>query len=206
MSVAMTLWPPMKRATKAVSGWLKSWRGVPACSIRPLFMMTIRSASAIASSWLWVTWTKTMPSCALQIAQLDPHLHPQEGVERRQRLVEQDDLRLRDQGTGERDALLLPARKLGGQPLAVCLHRDEREKLSGSRSALGFVDSLHLEREGDVVEAGEVREQRIALEHHGRAAFGGRQIGDVGAAVNDVSLARGLMSRDHAQRGSLAAA
>ncbi|MCY1244753.1 hypothetical protein D9M72_578490 [compost metagenome] len=52
----------MKRATKAVAGRSNTVRGAAACSIRPLFITTIRSASAIASSWLWVTCTKVMPS------------------------------------------------------------------------------------------------------------------------------------------------
>ena len=79
----------MKRATKAVAGASKTSRGVPACSIRPSFITTMRSASAIASSWLWVTWTKVMPSSRLQALQLRAHLIAQERVERRERLVEQ---------------------------------------------------------------------------------------------------------------------
>ena len=52
----------MKRATKADAGLLKTSRAVAACSILPWFITTTRSASAIASSWLWVTWMKLMPS------------------------------------------------------------------------------------------------------------------------------------------------
>src|SRR5918994_2831218 len=57
-----TLWPPMKRATKAEAGLLNTSRAVAACSILPWFITTTRSASAIASSWLCVTWMKLMPS------------------------------------------------------------------------------------------------------------------------------------------------
>ena len=58
-----TLWPPMNRATKAGRAAGRRPRAaVPACSIRPSFITTIESASAIASSWPWVTWMKLMPS------------------------------------------------------------------------------------------------------------------------------------------------
>jgi hypothetical protein len=51
----------MKRATKAVAGRSNTSRG--GCLLdRPSFMITMISASAIASSWLWVTCTKVMPS------------------------------------------------------------------------------------------------------------------------------------------------
>ena len=52
----------MNLATKADAGLLNTSRAVPACSILPWFITTTRSASAIASSWLWVTWMKLMPS------------------------------------------------------------------------------------------------------------------------------------------------
>ena len=110
--VAITLWPPRKRATNSVAGFSNTSRGEPACSILPLFITTTRSASASASSWPWVTWTKGMPRLRLQAPQFGAHAHAQERVERRQRLVEQQDLRLGDQRARERDALLLAARQL----------------------------------------------------------------------------------------------
>ena len=85
-----TLWPPMKRATNSVRGWWKISRGVPGCSILPWFITTMRSASAIASSWPWVTWMKRDAELVLQPLQLAAHLDPQERVERGQRLVEQE--------------------------------------------------------------------------------------------------------------------
>jgi hypothetical protein len=48
----------------------------------------------------------------LQFAQFAAHLLAQLRVEVGQRLVHQADLRLRDQGAAERDALLLAAREL----------------------------------------------------------------------------------------------
>ena len=72
-------------------GALNTSRGAPACSIRPSFITTTRSASAIASSWLWVTWMKVMPRPRLKPLQLGAHADPQERIERRQRLVEEED-------------------------------------------------------------------------------------------------------------------
>ena len=46
-----TLWPPMKRATNALAGCSNTSAGEPVCLILPPSMTTMRSASAIASSW-----------------------------------------------------------------------------------------------------------------------------------------------------------
>ena len=67
-----------------------------------------------------------------------------------------------------------------------------------------LVHAAHLQAEGDVVERAQVREQRIALEHHCRAAFGRRQRGDVARTEQDVAFADLLVPGDHAQRGRLA--
>ena len=80
--------------------------------MRPWFITTTMSASAIASGWVWVTWMKVMPSSGLEPLQLAAHAQPQELVERRERLVEEQHARIGDQRAGERDALLLAAGEL----------------------------------------------------------------------------------------------
>ena len=45
-----------------------------------------------------------------------------------------------------------------------------------------------------------MREQRVALEHHRRAALRRRQVGDVRGAEEDVALVDALVAGDHAQR------
>ena len=62
---------------------------------------------------------------ALQALELAAHVLPQERIERRQRLVEQQDARPRDQRARERDPLLLAPRHLRGQPLREFAHLDE---------------------------------------------------------------------------------
>ena len=57
----------------------------------------MRSAMVIASSWSCVTKIVVMPQALVQRQQLLAHLHAQVLVEVRQRLVEQQHLRLDDE-------------------------------------------------------------------------------------------------------------
>jgi len=57
------------------------------------------------------------PQLLLQLAQLCPHPHTQERIKRRQRLIQQQNLRSGDQCTRKRDPLLLSARQLVGQAI-----------------------------------------------------------------------------------------
>ena len=62
-------------------------------------------------------------------ADLRPHLEPQLRVEVGERLVHQHQRRLDDDGAGDGDALLLPARKLAGQLVLLTLQTDQRDGL-----------------------------------------------------------------------------
>ena len=84
---------------------------------------------------------------ALDLAQLDLHLLAQLGVEVRQRLVEQQDLRPDHQRAGERHALLLAARELARKAAGELAEPDEVERLADALRALGGSDALHLEAE-----------------------------------------------------------
>jgi hypothetical protein len=53
-------------------------------------------------------WMKVISSSALQTLQLLAHAHAQKGVERGQRLVEQQHAGLHDERARQDDALLLP--------------------------------------------------------------------------------------------------
>ena len=53
---------PMNSAINAVSGSLYICLGVPVCSICPLFVTIISSATSIASSWSWVTNILVIPT------------------------------------------------------------------------------------------------------------------------------------------------
>src|SRR5215510_910562 len=71
---------------------------------------------------------------------------------------------------------------------------------------LFLADAAHLQVEADIVEAGEMREERVALEHHGGAAAGRRQVADVLAVDPNLAAGRRLVAGDHAEDRGLAAA
>ena len=115
------------------------------------------------------------PELMLQLLQLLPHLDLEKGIERRKRLVEQQRLRIGDKGASKRDALLLAAGQLRRTPLGQMLHLHELQHVHGFGAPRILVDAFHLQAEGDVVDRVEMGEQRVALEHHRRAAPGRRQ-------------------------------
>ncbi len=61
----------------------------------------------------------------------------------------------------------------------------------------GLANPAHLETEGDIVEAIEVREQGIALKHHARPALYRRQVGDVLVTNQDVAIRDRFVPGDH---------
>ena len=142
----------------------------------------------------------------VQLLQLDAHLHAKLCVQIGERLVEQEDLRLADDGAAERHALALPAGQLARLALEIILHAED---LGGHLHALGdlrAVDFAHLQAESHIVVDAHMRIERVVLEHHGDVAIHGRQL--VHHHVADQDLTRGdrFEPRDHPQRGRLAAA
>ena len=100
-----------------------------------------------------------------------------------------------------------PPESCAGSRSANCfmLHR---ASMSRARCVpLGLADAAHLEVEGDVVQHAQMREQGIALEHHGGAALHRRQRRPRSARRSGPSPSVGcLVPGDHAQDGGLAAA
>ncbi|MCY1291882.1 hypothetical protein D9M70_410860 [compost metagenome] len=120
--------------------------------------------------------------------------------------VEQQQLRLRRQRTGQGHALLLAAGQLVGVAARQCAELDQLQQLAGDALPVGML----ADAEGDVVGHGQVREQRIVLEHHADPPLLRRQgeagAGDDLAAELDLALVHRLETGDGAQRGGLAAA
>jgi hypothetical protein len=80
----------------------------------------------------------------LKAADLGSQLGANEGVERRQRLVEQQNRRLDRERTGDRDALLLPAGQLVRIPVGGLREPDQRQQLVGVLEARRLVLSMYL--------------------------------------------------------------
>ena len=113
----------------------------------------------------------------LEIAEFRLHLAAQSEVEGAEGFVQEDDLRLGGEGTGEGDALLLSPGELSGQAVGVVLHADKGEHVAGAGFAVRTGDALHAEAESHIFPGSEVREEGIVLEDHvdrsgvGRLAF-----------------------------------
>ena len=85
----------MKRATNSVRGALKTSRGEPACSIRPSFITHDEVGERHRLVLAVGDVDEGDAELLLQALQLGAHLDAQERIERRERLVEQQDLRAR---------------------------------------------------------------------------------------------------------------
>ena len=96
-------------------------------------MTTMRSAISIASCWSCVTITVVTRKRRLQVLDLGAQLLAHLGVERRQRLVEQQHRRLRRQRARERHALLLAAGQLMRILLGLVAQVHERQHLVDPR-------------------------------------------------------------------------
>ena len=127
------------------------------------------------------------------LAQLLAHL----GVERAERLVEQQHLRLGRERARERDALALAARELRRHRVLVALELHQAQQLHargrGSRPS-GRLRTRRPKR--DVVEHRHVPEERVVLEHEADVALADRRAGDVLLLVED----RAAVGRPRARR------
>ncbi len=140
--------------------------GVPIWSSTPSFMIAMRSPSRSASSKSWVMNTIVRGQPLLQRTQLVLHVAPDQRVERRERLVEEQHLGIEDERAGEPDALLHPAGQLLGVVVRPRSEADGVEHGGRPLPAGGLGDALHLEPVRHVVDDPPVREQAEVLEHH----------------------------------------
>ena len=138
--------------------------------------------------------------------ELDLQLLAQAQVERAERLVEEQRTRAVDERAGERDALLLTARELRRLALGQVAELDELQRVVRALGDLGLVDLLALEPERDVLQDGQMREQRVGLEDGVDVALVRRVIGDVSPAEKDAAGGRILEPADHPQGRGLPAA
>src|SRR5216684_526299 len=102
-----------------------------------------------------------------ELAHHGKHLADQFRIERGSRLVEQDRLGLHRQRTGDRDALLLAARKLRRKAFSLFGETHLRQQRATAFERLGTRFALHVDRSlDDVLQRRAVRKQIETLEHH----------------------------------------
>ena len=87
-------------------------------------------------------------------------------IERRCRLVAEQDVRRVDQRAGDGDALALPSRELRGIGALLVREAHHLQRFTGAAGALGSGDARDFQREGDIVERGRVRKEIELLENH----------------------------------------
>ena len=142
----------------------------------------------------------------LQLGQLEAHGLAQFGVERRERLVEQQNLRLFHQSAGKRHALALAARQLIRHARGKVAELHEVKRLLHAPVPLGLGHAVDLETIGDVVGDRHMRKDGIRLEHHVHGAPVGRDLRHVLPVDHDVAFRRHFEAGKHAQQRRLAAA
>ena len=116
------------------------------------------------------------------------------GVERAERLVEQQDLGLDGQRAGERHALALAAGELGRVARLVAVEADDLQQLVDLRRDLGLRPLADAQAEGDVVAHGHVLERGVVLEDEADAALLRRHAGRVAAGDLDGARSSGASS------------
>ncbi len=140
------------------------------------------------------------------LLELDAGLHAQLGVEVRERLIQQEGLRLADDGAAQGDALALAAGELARLALEQRPQLEDVCRLLDATVDLRLRRAAHPQAEGEIVEHGHVRVERVGLEDHGDVAVARGHVVDHLVADPDRAFAELLESGQHAQRRRLAAA
>src|SRR5262249_29431810 len=146
------------------------------------------------------------PDIVLQALEEQLHLLAELEIQRAERLVEEQYARLAHEGPGERDPLLLPAGELPRLALSEPPQADEVENLLDPRSDRLARLALPPQAEGDVLEQGQVRKERVALENRVHVPLVRGQSRDDPVPEEDRAGAGLLEAADHPQRRRLAAA
>jgi hypothetical protein len=137
---------------------------------------------------------------------LDLHGLAELAVERRERFIHQDQRRLIDKASSQRDALLLAARQFVRKALAELFKPDHVERTGNLRCGHPVRLPAHLQRKCDVLLHRQMREERVVLKHDADIALVGLQIGLIAAVDDQPTAARLHEARDELQQRRLAGA
>src|SRR5690606_3055258 len=142
----------------------------------------------------------------MQALDLGSHVDPQLGVEIRQRLIEQEDLRVTHQGAAHGDALALAARKLARLAVEQMADLQQLSHLRDGLVALGLRHAAYLHAEADILRHGHVGVERVGLEHHGYVPLRRVQFVDALAVDPDLAARNRLQPGYGVEQRGLAAA
>ena len=131
----------------------------------------------------------------------DAHL----SIEIRERLIEEECLRLADDCSSQCDALALTTREIPRLAFQIFVESQRRRSSLHSLVDLGARHVLELEREAEVLAYRHVRIECVVLEDHRDVARLGRNIVDDAIADLDGAGADRLEAGDHAQRSAFPA-
>ena len=141
----------------------------------------------------------------VQPADFGTGLHAKRCVEIAQWLVEQEDVRIADDGAADGDALALSAREFLGPPFEIRLHGEDPRGFLDLRIDFGLWQSHVLEAEGEVFGHRHMRIESVGLEDHGDAALGWCKRLHVAPVDDDLAARDFLEAGNHAQQCRLAA-
>src|SRR2546427_753424 len=145
------------------------------------------------------------PEVLLDPADLAAKTEPDLRVERRERLVEQEDLRAAGERAGERDPLLLAARELVRVAALETTEARQRDHLGDALVDPDGRPSGHPQAEGDVLGDRHGREERVRLEDDADGAPARRHVVDDAIVEADLARVGPLEAGDQAERRRLAA-
>ncbi len=143
---------------------------------------------------------------ALNAFQLALHLLAQTAVECAERLVEQQGAREVDQRARQRHALALSPGQRGGPARGTIGEAHDLQHRAHTVLDLGARQALRARTERNVVEHGQMREQRVVLKDRVDVAPVGRHAGHIDAVQPDVAATRLVEPADEPQQRRLAAA
>ena len=134
---------------------------------------------------------------AAAIGEFDAHGLAQLGIQVRQRLVQEQHVRARDQRASQRHTLLWPARQLSWQPIREPGKPDHLQSFGNPGLGGALRNAAHLQSKGDILANRQMRKQRIALEHHAGVATPGRHSRDIALVEAHLAAGRRHEARDH---------
>ena len=132
------------------------------------------------------------------------HMLAQLLVERAERFVHQHQFSVEHQRAGQRDALLLTARKLRRATTAKGAHLHHVERALHLRLDIGLAHFPHFQRKGEIFGHRHMREKGVVLEHHTDAALMRRDVVDRLAVQANVAMGRGFKTGEHHKAGCFA--